>query len=298
MLCGNIFAETLTVDFEEDTENYTAWEFTNFVTKQTNSGVAAHGGSYFGTTGGKATGALTTKEAIANPQSITFFISKTSTNTTASSWLVQVSSDNEEWTTVGDEQSASANITKGQWTEVSRDLSNYTNVYVRIAYSGTTAVRAIDDVTLTYGAAAPSDKTATTVELSGEYAKVGEVGATLALPTATVKAGDATVEGATVTWTSSNTTVATIDGNNINLLAAGETTIKAAYAGDDTYEASNGSYILTVTAPTQAYTSIAAMLAAITPTKTDATYQFENLLVTYVKNSNTYVSDGQNGFLL
>lgn len=298
MLCGNIFAETLTVDFEEDTENYTAWEFTNFVTKQTNSGVAAHGGSYFGTTGGKTTGALTTKEAIANPQSITFFISKTSTNTTASSWLVQVSSDNEEWTTVGDEQSAGANITKGQWTEVSRDLSNYTNVYVRIAYSGTTAVRAIDDVTLTYGAAAPSDKTATTVELSGEYAKVGEVGATLALPTATVKAGDATVEGATVTWTSSNTTVATIDGNNINLLAAGETTIKATYAGDDTYEASNGSYILTVTAPTQAYTSIAAMLADITPTKTDATYQFENLLVTYVKNSNTYVSDGQNGFLL
>lgn len=147
-------------------------------------------------------------------------------------------------------------------------------------------------------AGAPSDKTATTVELSGEYAKVGEVGATLALPTATVKAGDATVEGATVTWTSSNTTVATIDGNNINLLAAGETTIKAAYAGDDTYEASNGSYILTVTAPTQAYTSIAAMLADITPTKTDATYQFENLLVTYVKNSNTYVSDGQNGFLL
>lgn len=147
-------------------------------------------------------------------------------------------------------------------------------------------------------AGAPSSKTATTVELSGEYAKVGEVGATLALPTATVKAGDATVEGATVTWTSSNTAVATIDGNNINLLAAGETTIKAAYAGDDTYDASNGSYILTVTAPTQAYTSIAAMLADITPTKTDATYQFENLLVTYVKNSNTYVSDGQNGFLL
>ncbi len=72
---GNVFAETLTVDFEDETTAYTDWVFTNFTTKQTNSSVAAHGGSYFGTTGGKASGALTTKDKIAYPKSIQFFVS-------------------------------------------------------------------------------------------------------------------------------------------------------------------------------------------------------------------------------
>ena len=54
-------------------------------------------------------------------------------------------------------------------------------------------------------------------------------------------------------------------------------------------------YVYTVL-PT--YTSIAAMLADITSTKTNIKYQFENLLVTYVNGSNTFVSDGENGFLL
>lgn len=45
------------------------------------------------------------------------------------------------------------------------------------------------------------------------------------------------------------------------------------------------------------YTSIPAMLAAITATKTDVAYTFENLLVTFVMGSNTYVTDGTNGFL-
>ena len=291
---GNVFAETLTVDFEDETTAYTNWVFTNFTTKQTNSSVAAHGGSYFGTTGGKASGALTTKDKIAYPKSIQFFVSKTSTNTTASSWSVQVSSDGEEWTTVGDSQSAGANITKGTWTEVNRELKSYSNVYVRIAYEGSTAIRTIDDVTLTYSTTA-STKTATTVTLSEGYATSGVVGGTIDLPSATVKAGDATLN-ATVTWTSSNEDVATIRDSKIILIKAGTTTIKASYAGDDTNEASYDSYTLTVEAAP--YMSIAAMLKDITSTKTNVTYQFENLLVTYVNGSNTYVSDGRNGFLL
>lgn len=144
-------------------------------------------------------------------------------------------------------------------------------------------------------AAAPSSKTATTIEF-GEYVSTIIVNESTEVPAVTVKAGDATVENAVVTWESSNTDVAVITEGIISCNAVGTTTIKAIYAGDDTYEGSSKSYTLTVTA--EPYTSIAAMLADITPTKTDATYQFENLLVTYVKNSNTYVSDGQNGFLL
>ena len=139
---------TLTIDFEQAASAYTDWTFTNITTQK--STITAHGGSYYGNTNGKATGSIVTVSKIASPQSVTFYISKESTNTTASNWIVEVSANGSDWTTVGDQQSASSGITKGTWTEVSRDLSSYSNVYVRISYAGTTAVRTIDDVTLSY----------------------------------------------------------------------------------------------------------------------------------------------------
>ena len=140
----------------------------------------------------------------------------------------------------------------------------------------------------------PSNKTATTVTLAEGYATSGLVGGTIALPTATVKAGDNTIEAATVTWASSNEEVAKIEGNNISLLKAGTAKITASYAGDDTYDGSSASYTVTVEAQ---YRTIAAMLADITATKVNATYSFENLLVRYVNGSYTYVTDGENSML-
>ena len=49
--------------------------------------------------------------------------------------------------------------------------------------------------------------------------------------------------------------------------------------------------------PTDAYTSIAAMKAAATADKTDASYKFKDLLVTYVNGAYNFVSDGTDGFL-
>ena len=66
MLLGgvNASAEELTVDFESATTAYKDWVFTNFKS-QINEGISAHGGSsYFGTTGGKETGSLKTKNKI------------------------------------------------------------------------------------------------------------------------------------------------------------------------------------------------------------------------------------------
>lgn len=86
----------------------------------------------------------------------------------------------------------------GVWTEVTQSLSEYTNVYVRVYYSGTSAIRCIDDVTLTYKAA--SSATATTVSfpkeslnlIDGEEAAQGQE--------AVVKTGDKTLTGATITY--------------------------------------------------------------------------------------------------
>ena len=59
---------------------------------------------------------------------------------------------------------------------------------------------------------------------------------------------DEPVEDVTVTWTSSNTDVATIaaDGK-VTLVAAGKTILTATYAGDETYAGSTDTYDLTVT---------------------------------------------------
>ena len=136
-----------TIDFESVSTDYSFWTFTNMTSKQTGS-ITANGGTYYGTTGGKTTASITTKSEIASPKSITFYVSKQSTNTTSSSWKIQVSSDNATWTDV--KTQSATTMSKGSWVKVTQDLSSYSNVYVRVYYTGSTAVRNIDDLSLTY----------------------------------------------------------------------------------------------------------------------------------------------------
>ncbi|MBQ9202940.1 MAG: Ig-like domain-containing protein [Prevotella sp.] len=173
---------------------------------------------------------------------------------------------------------------------------NSTSFVLGNANTSNTQVR-ISEIVITYGEASQVDtRTATTLTL-GEHQTTGVVGESMNLPTVTVATAEGTpVENVDIDWTSSDETVADITDGIINFNAAGTTTIKASFAGDNSYKGSSASFTLTVTAAP--YTSIAAMLADITSTKTTVTYQFENLLVTYVNGSNTYVSDGRNGFLL
>ncbi len=136
----------MVVDFESESTTYTDWVFTNMTSKQTGS-ITAHGGTYYGTTGGKATASIATKNLIQSPGTLTVYFSKQSTNTSASTWYIQVSSDGSTWDDVKTQSAAS--MSKGEWVEVSQDLSSYRNVFVRVYYSGSTAVRNIDDLSLT-----------------------------------------------------------------------------------------------------------------------------------------------------
>ena len=134
-----------TIDFESESIG-TAWVATNMQSHQTGS-IKAHGGTYYGTTGGKTSASLVTAEKVANPSVFKCFVSKQSSNTSTSSWKLEVSSDGENWTVVKTQSATS--MAKGSWVEFTADLSSRSDVYVRVSYSGSTAIRNIDDLTLT-----------------------------------------------------------------------------------------------------------------------------------------------------
>lgn len=173
----------------------------------------------------------------------------------------------------------------------------------------------ISQIVITYTAGASDNKQTTTVVLSDDYFTKATPGkdATLALPTATVKAGNATVAGATVTWSSSDESLAKINGSNIELVnptEGGIVTITASYAGDDTYRKSSASYKLSVY---KGYFTLAEMLNDVTNGDTkwnngvmvsywgiieQQSMTSAVLQVVYVNGQNTYINDGQNNMLL
>ena len=162
---ANVWAEDLSVDFENELSTYTDWEFSNIISKS--SDISAHGGSFCGVTNGTKTAFVQTKNVIATPKSISFYISKASKNTTSSSWLIEISKDKKKWSQVATNSATS--MTKGEWVEVSLDLQKYSDVYVKIEYSGSTAKRCIDDVVLI---SSPSvSKTLTSLTISGKPIK-------------------------------------------------------------------------------------------------------------------------------
>ena len=155
----------------------------------------------------------------------------------------------------------------------------------------------IDKITIVWESNTTDNRVTTTISFAEGYATSGVAGETIYLPTATVKAGDATVEGATITWTSSDETVATINEGKINLLKTGTTTIKASFAGDDNNKPSSASYTLTVTAAP--YTSFTALQTDATATSTPVTIQFNGQQVVYVNGVNAFLADSEgNGLLI
>lgn len=242
--------ETLTIDFEA--AEYTDWTLTTIVSQQSNSGVPAHGGNYYGGTNGKESGSVVTKEKIASPQDITFYVSKESTNTNASSvWQIKVSSDGKTWTKVGDDQNAAVDITKGEWTEVTRNLSSYTDVYVGVFYSGTTAKRCIDDITITYTSETSDSRTAIAelTAITPTEVKVNDEG-TFSL-TATFPTGLVAGEDYEISWNSDNDDVLDVDPSTGEYQAyakgTANITVSVTALDDATYKDVSKVFTVTVT---------------------------------------------------
>ena len=105
-----------------------------------------------------------------------------------------------------------------------------------------------------------------------------------------------------ITYSSSNTTVASIDAEGIvTVKAEGETTIKAIFAGDDTYKASTVEYVLTVTDERTNYqfTTIAELRALATSTTAVTAYgTLTNAVVSYVPNTGNAIIKDATGSVL
>ena len=103
----------------------------------------------------------------------------------------------------------------------------------------------------------------------------------------------------TITWESSNTAVATIEGTTINFVGAGISTITAFYAGNETqYKPSSNSFELTVTG--EPFTSAGALNAAAIAGGKDGkpvTYNFTNTKVVFVNGKYNYIAD-ETGYAL
>ena len=112
---------------------------------------------------------------------------------------------------------------------------------MKITVTCTTNSIYVKSVAITYGS---TPKTETEVTFPQESYDTSIPG-TFSAPTATVRNKNtaATISGATVSYESSNTTVATVNSSTgaVTLNGPGTTTITATYEGNNTYEGSTGS---------------------------------------------------------
>lgn len=91
------------------------------------------------------------------------------------------------------------------------------------------------------------DLTETTLTLSAIPTEPIAIGGTFS-STPTLKSGEQTLSGKTITWSSDNDKVATVDAatGTVTGVAAGKANITAKFAGDDTYKTSKASYEIIV----------------------------------------------------
>lgn len=145
-----------------------------------------------------------------------------------------------------------------------------------------------------------SGKPATAITINGTPSTEVYMGDAVTSPTsATVKAGETTV-GTNVSWSSTKTTVATIDPSTgvISIVGPGSTTIKATFEETNTYQGSEASYTLNVYGVATTLAELQTICQAYGNTAMKAKVTLNNVYVTAIKSKNAYISDGTNGAVI
>ena len=275
------------INFETNNlDAYVNWDFVNIGIKSTT--ITAHGGTYYGANingdgNGVATASITTKAKYANPGTLTFYISKESGNTTASSWKAQVSEDGEAWTDV--ETFDAKGMGKGEWNECTADLSSYSNVYVRISYGSSSAIRAIDDIELAAASATPK-AAKPTFETGDDF--VTSTSVTLAC----------TTTGAKIYYTTDGATPTSASTLFESAIPVSTTTTIKAIAVADGYD--NSDVAEKTFNKVDAKESLEALLDATVSAETAFNVVIDDWVVTGVQGTRAWIADAANekGILL
>ena len=142
---------------------------------------------------------------------------------------------------VGDKEIGTGKLNaKNDVTVTSTTVASGTQLTVKV----TNIAKGVKCYNISYTYEDESGKTPTQLSWSAPTATVDLAGEAKEFPTLTKD--PASITG--ITYTSSNADVATVNEatGEITLVACGQTTIKAAYAGDDTYASSSATYTLRV----------------------------------------------------
>ena len=294
MLCGNVFADQVTMKYSGST--------TGNMTGENDAALLGLDAAAWSVVGDK--GANSNMPGLNKAGDIRLYWAADGSNTIKVESLAGATINSISMTFTGDNYSNVAvtvddkaiTAANGTWAINNSSFvlgnANTSNVQVRIS-------ELVIDYTLSGGQT--DTRATTTLTLAEGYATTGEVGGRIELPRFTVTdANGSVLENATVTWESSNTEVATINAteNIISLIAAGTATIKATYAGDETnYKGSEASFKVTVTAAP--YTSLIALQNDATSNKTPVTIKFNGQQVVFVNGSNAFIADNMgNGVLV
>ncbi len=168
--------------------------------------------------------------------------------------------------------------------------------------SGTNKITVIK---ITYTDASSSNKTATTLtfpQKSFSFASTDDL-TSFKGKTATLKAGETELTGKIIEYSKSGDDIFTSFDETTGALVlngkAGTATVKANFAGDDTYASSTASYTVTVK---EAIKDIATLKPLITATKIASAQSFTlkltDAVVTYVNRNSAYIQDATAGIFV
>ena len=273
MLCGTVFADEVTFDFTGN-EGYGMTLLSGSTTEYNADPTTCTNGDVTLTLNGKTRWWKTN-----NGNQLRFYKGSSMTLNVESGTITKV-----ELTASAPKNFSGDNYANGVWEGSAQSVTINCDI--------TSSNTPVTVIKVTYTPGTSDTRSATSITL-GDHATSGTVGESMNLPTATVcEVTGAPVSNATVTWESTNTDVATIANGKINFVAAGTSTIKASFAGDNTYKPSSASFTLTVNLPSAGtFYSFAELQDAATETSTPLTFVFNGQQVVFVNGSNAFLTD-------
>lgn len=139
---------TITQDYETSVQP-TGWT-SNSISRTNGDGIAPHGGSYWGSIAANGTAYIQYNTALTGNVTVTAYVARTTSNTNKGEFKIQTKSGSSSWTDRGTAVDVKS-TTVDEWQTLTWSGTLSTE-QVRILYTGaTTAVRAIDDVSIVIG---------------------------------------------------------------------------------------------------------------------------------------------------